>query len=150
MIYGLDMKHKNHRHMRAGFTMIEVIVMVVIIGVLATVVGLRLAGRVGQAKGNVALTQIEVLRSAVNLFRSDGNNISSSDSLRDILWVKPSDDRGNTWRGPYIEKESACVDPWHNDYILRVPGEVHDGFDIISYGADGAAGGEGENADIIE
>lgn len=150
MRYGFEMQNKNCRSARAGFTMIEVIIMVIIIGVLATLVGLKLSGRVGQAKQNVAKSQTEVLRSAVNLFRADGNNITSSDNLRDILWTKPTDNRSNTWQGPYVEKESACIDPWGRDYILRVPGEVHDGFDIISYGADGIAGGEDDNADIIE
>jgi len=135
---------------QSGFTMIEAIVMIIIIGVLAGLIGLKVIGRVGEAKQNVAIANAATLREAVNLFKVDGNSLQNGDSLREILWEGPNDDRRDNWKGPYIEKEKAMKDPWNREFILRYPPEVHSGFDIVSYGADGKPGGEEDNADIIE
>ncbi|NOG55769.1 MAG: type II secretion system major pseudopilin GspG [Planctomycetes bacterium] len=140
---------RMHPH-RAGFTMVEAVVMIIIIGVLAGLVGLRLFGRVGEARQSVAQQKAAVLRSAVSLFRADCSTLQNTDTLEQILWEKPTDDRGEKWKGPYIEKRSAIEDPWGEDFIIRIPGEKSPDFDIISYGADKKPGGEEEDADIIE
>lgn len=137
-----------HPH-RAGFTMVEAVVMIIIIGVLAGLVGLRLFGRVGQARQSVAQEKAAILRSAVSLFRADCGQVLSTDTLETILWTGPTDDRKDKWPGKYVERRAALEDPWGEDFILRVPGEESPDYDIISYGADKQPGGEGEDADII-
>lgn len=141
--------NRTTRMSRRGFTLIEAIVIVIIIGVLAAVIAPRLFERVGQSKQGVALANAATLRSQVELFQVDCRSVTSSDTLRGILWERPSDVDEDAWRGPYVSNEDELLDPWKNEFALEVPGQLnkHD-FDVVSYGSDGQPGGEDENKDV--
>lgn len=136
----------TRRSARAGFTIIEVIVIILIIGVLAAVIAPRLLSRVGQSKQAVAASNAASLSTAMKLYTADNGEPESGASV-DILWTKPAN--ADKWKGPYVDNEASLHDPWGNLFILRIPGEVNHDFDIVSYGKDGQPGGEGENADVV-
>jgi general secretion pathway protein G len=133
---------------RRGFTIIEVIVIVVILGVLAALIAPRLLGRVGQSKQAVAKSNAESLAVAVHGYILDCGMPESGATI-DMLWTKPSGNAGANWKGPYVNNADELTDPWGNLYLLRIPGEVNVDFDVVSLGADGQPGGEGEAADVI-
>ncbi len=136
------------RSRRRAFTLIEAIVVIIIIGVLAAVVAPRVLQYVGRSKVNAAKASMASLRTAVDLVIADlGRDVQSGETLRSLLWEKPKD-APDTWQKG-INKEADLNDPWGNPYIIVVPGAVHVDYDIISYGADGREGGDGDNADII-
>jgi general secretion pathway protein G len=131
---------------RRGFTLIEAIVIIVILGVLMAVIGPRLIGRVGQSKQAVAQTNAASLATATKLFITDHGMPEAGADIK-ILWTKPSNVTGDY--KPYVDSEDALKDPWGNLYILRIPAQHNVDFDIVSYGADGVEGGTEENADIV-
>ncbi len=128
-----------------GVTLIEILVVVIIIAILAALVGPRLFGKVGAAKQKAAAAQIELFRTALDAFRLDIGRYPTTEEGLAALQNQPSG--VDSWAGPYLTK-SVPKDPWGQPYVYRSPGE-HGDFDIISYGADGAAGGEEENKDIV-
>lgn len=139
---------RGHR-VRRGFTLIEVIVIVVILGVLAAVIAPRFLSRIGQSKVAVAESNAASLAQAVRLFIADHGNPESGATI-DILWEKPASVEEGKWQ-PYVENPEKLLDPWGNKFALRIPGEKNTfDFDVVSYGADGKPGGEGENADIVK
>jgi general secretion pathway protein G len=131
----------------AGFTLIEVLVVIVVIAVLATLVGPNVFRHVGSAKDATARSQIEMLGAALDAYRLDhGYYPSSADGLEVLMRDPGGADSG--WRGPYLRKQ-VPLDPWGRAYVYRSPGEQSGmGYDLLSYGADGQAGGEREGADI--
>ena len=137
------------RHARRGFTLIEAIVIIVILGVIAAVIAPRLIQRVGQSKSAVATSNAAALAMAMKVLSSDCGTPPQGETI-DILWEQPSYAADGDWKGPYIDKADDLLDPWGNKFMLRVPGEVHVDFDIVSYGRDGRQGGEGEDKDIIK
>ncbi len=142
----------NKRSMSAvrGFTLIEAIVVIIILGVLAAVIAPRFLSRVGQSKQAVAGTNATSLATALNLYRADCGDPESGASL-DILLERPGNVEEGKWNGPYIQNAEQLLDPWGNKYILEVPGQKNTAdFDIVSYGADAKPGGEGENADVVK
>lgn len=128
-----------------GFTLIEVLVVVVIIAVLAALVGPRLFAKVGMAKQKAAAAQIELFRTALDSFRLDTGRYPSSQEGLEALWTKPTGI--DIWAGPYLNKP-VPKDPWGHEYLYTSPGE-HGEFDIICYGADGTAGGDKDDTDIV-
>src|SRR4030065_1332062 len=128
-----------------GFTLVEILVVIIIIGLLAALVGPRLFGKVGTAKLKAAKAQIELFGTALDTFRLDLGRYPTTEEGLKALREKPSG--AENWQGPYLPKEIP-VDPWGKPYIYKSPGE-HDDYDLISYGLDGVEGGEGENQDVV-
>jgi len=131
---------------RAGFTLIELMVVIIILGLLAALVVPRMFGRVGQAKQKAAHAQIELFGTALDSFRLDvGRYPNTSEGLQALL-AKPSG--VEEWNGPYLKKNEIPLDPWGKPYHYESPGN-HGEYDLYSYGRDTAEGGEGEDKDIV-
>lgn len=130
-----------------GFTLIEIIVVIVIIGILATFVAPKFLGRTDDARITKAKNDIVALESALELYKLDNFSYPTTDQGLEALITKPSSDPvpGNWKAGGYIKKLEK--DPWQREYLYLSPGE-HGEIDIYSLGADGIEGGEGPNADI--
>lgn len=128
-----------------GFTLIELIVVIIILGLIVGLVGPRIFGRVGQSKQAAARAQIELLGAALDQYRLDVGSYPAAGQGLDALVRNPG---VANWNGPYLKKPAIPKDSWGNPYHYKCcPGD-HGDYDIWSYGADGAPGGEGENADI--
>lgn len=129
---------------RDGFTLIELLVVMIIIGLLAALVGPRFIRQEEKAKIKATKAQIELLGTALDTFRLDVGRYPRTEEGLEALRTKPGG--LERWDGPYLKKDLP-LDPWGKAYAYRSPGE-HGPFDIVSYGADGAPGGEGDNRDI--
>lgn len=127
-----------------GFTLLELLVVMVIIGLLAAYVGPRYFAQIGKSERKTAKAQIEAFGKALDTYRLDTGRYPSTEQGMDALVVKPNDEP--KWQGPYLQKE-VPLDPWDNQYVYRSPGQVAE-FDLLSNGKDGKPGGEGENTDI--
>jgi len=134
---------RSRRH--AGFTLLELLVVMVIIGLLAGYVGPKFFGQIGKSEVKATKAQIDALQKALDQYRLDVGRYPSTEQGLQALVVKPSDEP--RWAGPYLSK-ALPKDPWHNDYQYRAPGE-HGEYDLLSYGRDGRPGGEGEDADLV-
>jgi general secretion pathway protein G len=128
----------------AGFTLIELMIVLFILGLLAALVAPRLMGWVGKAKQKSALAQIQLLATALDLFHLDVGHYPTDEEGLKALRENPGNLPG--WGGPYLDKD-VPKDPWARDYHYKCPGE-HGPYDLYSLGADGAPGGEGENHDV--
>ncbi|HEY5895997.1 MAG TPA: type II secretion system major pseudopilin GspG [Burkholderiales bacterium] len=127
-----------------GFTLLELLVVIVIIGLLAGYVAPRYFGQVGKSEVQVARAQIDSLEKALDQYRLDNRHYPSAEQGLDALVLKPADEA--SWSGPYLKK-AVPNDPWGRPYVYRVPGAKGD-FDLYSLGRDGKPGGSGEDADI--
>lgn len=128
----------------AGFTLIELMIVLFILGLLAALVAPRLMGRVAKAKQKTAMTQIVLLGTALDLYHLDVGRYPTEDEGLKALQERPDSAPG--WGGPYLDKP-VPKDPWGRDYIYKCPGE-HGPYDLFSLGPTGQPGGEGENAAI--
>jgi general secretion pathway protein G len=129
---------------QAGFTLIELMIVLFILGLLAALVGPRLMGRVGKAKQKTAQAQIQLLGTALDLFHLDVGRYPTEEEGLKSLYQRP--ESLPSWGGPYLDKPPP-KDPWGRDYTYKQPGE-HGPYDLYSLGSDGQTGGEGEGSDI--
>ena len=142
---GVGLNGARRRH---AFTLIEVLVVIVVIAILATFVAPSIFRNVGDARVATAKTQIETFGTALDVYRLDNGNYPSTSQGLGALWQRPSIDPPANWRSPYLRKP-VPKDPWGHDYLYVAPGRVNpQSYDLLSYGADGVAGGVGDNADI--
>ncbi|QPF82990.1 type II secretion system major pseudopilin GspG [Bradyrhizobium genosp. L] len=135
---------RRRRHSEAGFTLVEMLVVITIIGLIMALVGPRVLNYLGESKSKAAKIQIESFASALDLYYLDlGRYPSSNEGLAALT-------RGNNapgWNGPYLRGGVVPNDPWGRGYIYRSPGE-RAAYDIISLGSDGQEGGSGTAADV--
>ena len=136
-------------HNRKGFTLIEIMVVIVILALLAALVGPKLMGRTDDAKITDARVQIKNIETSLKLYKLDNGTYPSTEQGLSALITKPTVGViPNGYKdGGYLESKKVPKDPWGNDYLYISPGE-HGDYDLFSYGFDGAKGGEGKNADI--
>ena len=133
------------RKCESGFTLIEMMVVMVIIGLLVALVGPNFIRQGEKAKVKAARAQVEMLGTALDTFRLDVGRYPTSQEGLAALRQRPFGlDR---WDGPYLKKETPR-DPWDRPYLYRAPGEGGRPYDLLSYGADGGPGGDGDNRDI--
>jgi general secretion pathway protein G len=135
----------NQRIVR-GFTLVELLVVLAILGLLVGLVGPQVMKHLGGAKHDTAKLQIEDLGAALDLFYLDtGRYPNSSEGVGALVQATAGLEK---WNGPYLKKKVIPKDPWGRDYMYASPGE-HGAYDLLSHGADGAPGGEGDNADVV-
>ena len=135
-----NFRQHQRRPLRRAFTLIEIIVVVTIIALLATLVGPRLIGQVARAKESKAKSEVRAIGTAVTMYVTDtGTTLNDSFDLEVLLL--PPDDGGGP-QGPYLNKADDLIDPWENLYLVRIPGEVNYDFDVYSIGPDGQSGTE--------
>ncbi len=127
-----------------GFTLLELLVVMVIIGLLAAYVGPKLFGQIGKSQAKVTRAQIDALQKSLDQYRIDTGRYPSSQQGLNALNTRPADEP--KWQGPYLAK-AVPPDPWNRAYLYRSPGQ-HGEYDLSSLGSDGAPGGTGDNADI--
>jgi general secretion pathway protein G len=143
---GFQMKRKKHK--TEAFTLVELLVVILIIGMLAGFVAPRMFKGLGKAKADIARAKMAIIEGALAQFYVDCGRYPDDSEGLDVLLIAPADVQ-DKWNGPYL-KRSEMLDPWQNPYIYVAEGEVNFGsFDLISLGADGMEGGEGDNADIV-
>jgi general secretion pathway protein G len=127
-----------------GFTLLELLVVIVIIGLLTAVVGPRFFSQIGKSEQGTAHAQIDAFAKALDAYRLDTGRYPTTESGLRMLVNKPTEEP--KWNGPYLQK-NVPNDPWGRPYIYRAPGSQGD-FDLLSYGKDGQPGGEQESSDI--
>lgn len=136
------------RQAARGFTLLEMLVVMVIIGLLAGLVGPRIFGKVDTSKVQTAQTQIKMLESALNIMRLDVGQVPPPEQGLQWLTHAPTNPSlASLWQGPYIEG-TIPMDPWNNPYQYKTPGANNKPYSVFSFGADGKEGGEGLAADV--
>ncbi len=130
----------------AGFTLLELLVVLGIIAMLAGIVGPQVMKHMGESKTKAAKVQIEDLAAALDMYKLDlGTYPTTDQGLKSLI---ESPDSAKRWNGPYLRKSKMPLDPWQQEYHYVAPGE-HGKFDLYTLGADGKEGGEGEEQDIV-
>ena len=138
------MRNKTRR--QSGVTLIEMMVVVTIIALFAALVLPKMLHQADRARVTAARSQINAYMTALGAYKLDTGNFPTTEQGLQALRQKP--EAVDNWQGPYLQKEIEN-DPWNHPYVYRYPGEHGDEPDIISYGLDGAPGGDGFNADIV-
>jgi len=129
----------------SGFTLLELLVVLVIIGLLVGFVAPRYFSQIGKSEVKAVRAQLNALEKALDQYRLDNGHYPSSEQGLAALTMHPADEP--KWAGPYLKK-AVPSDPWGNPYLYAMPGE-HGEFDLLSYGKDSKQGGEGEAGDIV-
>jgi general secretion pathway protein G len=129
----------------AGFTLVEILVVITIIGLIMALVGPRVLNYLAESKVKAARIQVESFASSLDLFYLDAGRYPTTSEGLAALAARPG--AAETWNGPYLRTGTVPNDPWGHPYVYRSPGE-HGPYDIVSYGADGQQGGTGTAADI--
>lgn len=135
---------------KRGFTLLELVVVIIVLGLLAAIVAPQILGRVSDARTTSAETQVALFGTALDNYRLDNGAYPTTEQGLAALREKPTRAPIPTnWRGPYLRKD-VPLDPWGKPYIYRSPGERNvSGYDLLSLGRDGKPGGEGEDKDVI-
>ena len=133
----------------SGFTLLEIIVVVVIIGILATLIAPQIIGRVDEARVTAAKQDIRTLGTALDFYKMDNFSYPTTEQGLQALVQKPDDPSVRNWRaGGYLKATTVPKDPWGNEYRYLRPGSKGGDYDLYSFGSDGETGGEGADADI--
>lgn len=135
---------KSLRNDNRGFTLLELLVVMVIIGLLAGYVGPKYFAQVGKSEVKTARAQIDAFEKSLDTYRLDTGHYPTTEQGLNALMVQPANE--TKWGGPYLKK-NIPLDPWGKPYVYKQPGE-HGDYDIFSYGKDGQLGGSAEAADI--
>jgi general secretion pathway protein G len=135
---------EKRRDKEKGFTLIEILVVIVLIALLASLVAPRIFPKLGKGKQSTAKAQIELLGQALDQFRLDTSRYPTT---QEGLGVLVTNQNIENWEGPYLKK-GLPADPWGRPYNYQCPG-THGDYDLFSYGRDGIAGGEGEDKDVV-
>ncbi|MGD8697647.1 MAG: type II secretion system major pseudopilin GspG [Gemmatimonadales bacterium] len=145
----MNKKSRTSRLGQEGLTLIEIVVVIIVLGLLAGLVGPQIIGRVSEAKTSTAQTQIELFSVALDNYRLDNGRYPTTEQGLQALRQKPvSEPVPYNWRGPYLQKEIP-LDPWGQPYVYRSPGDVNSTtYDLLTLGRDGQPGGEDEDADV--
>ena len=141
----LSILHRRRLQQRRGFTLIEMLVVILILAILAALIVPRVVGHTSDAKRAKAASDIATVSSLLQEYHLDTDSYPTTEEGLNALRVAPAG--VNNWRGPYTTKDIP-VDPWGNEYSYEAPGPDGQDFVIVSYGADGAPGGEGDAADV--
>jgi general secretion pathway protein G len=128
-----------------GFTLVELLVVLAILGLLTTIAAPQVMKHLGHAKSQTAKIEVKNIGVSLDLFKIDNGRYPTQEEGLEALLKQPTDLA--TWKGPYLEKQSSFVDPWGTPYIYRIPGQ-HGVYDLLSYGADKKEGGTSEDQDI--
>jgi len=139
-------RRSAHRGER-GFTLVEILVVITIIGLIMGLVGPRVLNYLTESKAKAAKIQIESFSSALDLYFLDNGRYPNSSEGLAALVQRPGS--LTSWNGPYLKGSTVPNDPWGNSYVYRSPGQHGTNFDIVSYGADGQEGGTGSASDIV-
>jgi general secretion pathway protein G len=138
-------KLNSHRRGEAGFTLLELLVVLAILGLLAAIIAPQVIKYLGTSRTQTAKVQIQNVVAALELYRLDVGRYPTPQEGLKALVAAPS--TANGWNGPYLKKDSALVDPWGDAYLYKVPGE-HGEVDVFSLGSDKQPGGTGEAQDV--
>ncbi len=128
-----------------GFTLLELMVVLVILTLLASIAGPRVTQYLRKAKAQTAKIQVDALSAAVDSFHLDTGRFPSADEGLKALMDRPGDTAN--WDGPYLKKRESLIDPWSHPYLYRNPGQ-HGDYDVYTLGSDNREGGEGDAADV--
>lgn len=142
------MHSMSYRSLHSGFTLIEIMIVMVIIAMLAALVGPRLMGALGGSKVKSTRIQIETLANGVQAFHLDVGRFPTQQEGLVVLVDNPKETPIKNWRGPYLSKNKVPVDAWGNAFMYEIPSKHKMPFDIFSLGADGKPGGDGDDADL--
>ena len=137
-------KESSHHLKAGGFTLLELLVVMVIIGLLAGFVAPKYFAQVGKSETKTAMAQLDALGKALDQYRLDTGHYPTSEQGLAALFTRPANDP--KWDGPYLKK-TVPLDPWGNHYVYKLPGD-HGEYDLLAYGKDGQPGGTGDAADV--
>ena len=144
MTHVLPSSPQTRRGVARGFTLLELLVVLVVLGLLVSIVGPRYFNQLGKSEGKAAQAQISSIAKALDMYRIDVGRYPSTEQGLAALSAAPANEA--KWHGPYLQK-AVPNDPWGRPYTYKSPGDTGE-FDLMSLGKDGAAGGTDENADI--
>jgi len=136
---------KLHKLVQAGFTLLELLVVLGIIAMLAGIVGPQVMKHMGESKTKAAKVQIEDLAASLDMYKLDLGKYPTSEQGLEALITAP--EGAKRWNGPYLRKSKVPLDPWQQPYRYLYPG-VHGKFDLATFGADDKEGGDGEDQDV--